>query len=78
MANIHTVPEDAAQGVLNEQYQTARKDKGYIPNYVQVFSLHPEVYDAYNKLAATIRSRMRLRRYELTTFAAAMALGCTY
>ncbi len=78
MAYIHTVSEDDAQGVLNEQYLNARKDKGYIPNYVQVFSLHPEVYDAYNKLAGTIRSRMRLRRYELATFAAAMALGCTY
>ena len=52
--------------------------KGYIPNYVQAFSLHPEIYDAWLKLIGAVRSKMRLRRYELITFSAAMALGCTY
>ena len=50
----------------------------YVPNHAQAFSLHPEVYGSWLKLIGTIRSKMRLRRYELVTFATAMALKCTY
>jgi hypothetical protein len=49
-----------------------------VPNYAKAFSLHPEVYDAWTKLIGAIRSNMRLRRYELVTFASAMVLECTY
>jgi uncharacterized peroxidase-related enzyme len=51
---------------------------GYVPNYAKAFSLHPEVYDAWTKLIGAIRSKMRMRRYELVTFASAMALECRY
>ncbi|MBI4926454.1 MAG: hypothetical protein HY835_01725 [Anaerolineae bacterium] len=78
MTFIKIIPEDQAEGLAHEQYQSALKGQGYIPNYVKAFSLHPEVYDAWAKLIGAIRSRMRLRRYELVTFAAAMALGCRY
>jgi hypothetical protein len=78
MAYIITIPVDQADGLLHEQYQTDLESKGYIPNYVQAFSLHPEIYDAWLKLIGAVRSKMRLRRYELITFSAAMALGCTY
>jgi hypothetical protein len=78
MAFIKTISEEQAKGLLKEQYEAARKTMGYVPNYVKAFSLHPEVYDSWTKLIGAIRSNMRMRRYELVTFAAAMALKCTY
>jgi hypothetical protein len=78
MAFIKTIPVEEADGLLGELYQAAQKNNGYVPNHAIAFSLHPEVYDAWNKLIGAIRSKMRLRRYELVTFATAMALKCTY
>ena len=78
MSYIKSIPEDQAEGLVKDQYQAAQKNLGYVPNYVKAFSIHPEVYDAWSKLISAIRGRMRLRRYELVTFATAMALECTY
>jgi len=78
MTFIKTIPEEQAQGLLLEQYQAAQKSTGYVPNYVKALSLRPEVYEAWTKLIGSIRSKMRLRRYELVTLAAAMALDCNY
>jgi hypothetical protein len=35
----------------------------------QLENIRPEVIEAWAKLIGAIRSKMRLRRYELTTFA---------
>lgn len=78
MTFIKTVPEDEAETLVQELYQKARDSMGYVPNYVKAFSIHPEVYDAWTKFIGAIRSKMRIRRYELVTFAAAMTLECTY
>jgi len=78
MTFIRTISEDQAEGLVQDQYQAAKKTNGYVPNYVKTFSIHPEVYDAWTKLISAVRSSMRLRRYELVTFATAMALNCTY
>jgi hypothetical protein len=78
MTFIKIIPEDQAEGPLSDQYSAALASNGYIPNYIKAFSLRSDVYDAWTKLISTIRSKMRLRRYELVTFAAAMALECTY
>lgn len=78
MGYIKSISEENAEKLVLEQYQTAQKSLGYIPNYIKAFSIQPEVYDAWTKLIGAIRSKMRLRRYELVTFAAAMALECTY
>ena len=78
MTFIKTISEAQAEGLLQEQYQAAQKSNGYVSNYIKTFSLHPEVYEAWSKLITTIRSKMRLRRYELVTLASAMALKCTY
>lgn len=78
MAYIKTISEERAESLVQDQYQAARKSMGYVPNYIKAFSLHPEVYDAWTNLIGAIRSNMRLRRYELVTFAAAMELKCTY
>jgi len=78
MTFINTISEEQAQGLVLEQYTDASGTQGYVPNYVKTFSLRPEAYDAWTHLISTIRSKMRLRRYELVTFAAAMAMECTY
>ena len=78
MTFIKTISEEQAENLVLEQYQVAQKSIGYIPNYTKTFSLHPEVYEAWTKLIGAIRSKMRMRRYELVTFAAAMELQCTY
>lgn len=78
MTFIKTVPEDQAEARVVEQYEADLKSKGYIANSTKAFSLRPEVYDAWGKLLGSIRSNMRLRRYELVTLAAAMAIRCTY
>ena len=78
MGYLKSISEENAEKMVLEQYQAAQKSLGYIPNYIRAFSIQPEVYDAWTKLIGAIRSKMRLRRYELVTFAAAMALECTY
>jgi len=78
MTFIHTISEQDAQGLALEQYTNAKASLGYVPNYIKAFSLRPEVYDAWTELISAIRSKMRLRRYELVTFAAAMEMKCTY
>ena len=78
MTFIKTISEEQAEGLVQELYQTTQKNMGYVPNHAKAFSLHPEVYDAWLKLNGAVRSKMRLRRYELVTFAAAMLLECTY
>ena len=78
MTFIKTISEEQAESLVQDQYQAAQKNMGYVPNYIKAFSLHPEVYDAWTKLVGAIRSKMRLRRYELVTFASAMMLKCTY
>ena len=78
MAFIRTVPEDQADGKVLETYQDDLKTKGYVAHHTSAFSLRPEVYDAWKNLISSIRSNMRLRRFELVTLASAQALGCTY
>jgi hypothetical protein len=78
MTFIKTIAEEQAESLVQEQYQAARKSMGYVPNYIKALSLHPEVYDAWTKLISAIRSKMRMRRYELVTLATAMALKCSY
>ena len=78
MALIKTIPEEQAEGLLQEWYQADAKANGYLPNYTKAFSLNPEAYDGWKKLIGAVRSKMRLRRYELVTFATAMELKCNY
>ena len=78
MAFIRTVAVSEAEGKLLEIYQEDQKTKGYVANHTSAFSLRPEVYRAWQNLLSSIRSNMRLRRFELVTLAAAQALKCTY
>ena len=78
MPFIRIIPPEEATGTLKEIYDEQRKKLGYIPNYHKIFSLRPEASLAWRNLQNTIRSRMHLRRFEMVTFAAALALKCTY
>jgi hypothetical protein len=78
MAFIKTISEEQAENLVQELYQAEKKSNGYVPNYTKAISLHPEAYAAWKQLIGSIRSKMRLRRYELVTFATAMANQCTY
>ena len=51
---------------------------GYLPNYAKVFSLRPEVMNAWANLISTVRGNIDRRRFELVTFAAAHEAGNTY
>ncbi len=75
---IKTTSEAEAEGKLREIYEGDRKSLGYVPNHAKVFSLRPEVLEAWRAFQGSIRKNLRLRRYELVTLAAAMALKCRY
>jgi uncharacterized peroxidase-related enzyme len=75
---IQTVSEAEAEGKLREIYDGDRKNLGYVPNHAKVFSLRPEVLEAWRVFQGSIRKNLRLRPYELITLAAAMALKCRY
>jgi uncharacterized peroxidase-related enzyme len=75
---IQTTQEADAEGRLREIYDGDRKSLGYVPNHARVFSLRPEVLEAWRSFQGSIRKNLRLRRYELVTLAAAKALNCRY
>jgi uncharacterized peroxidase-related enzyme len=67
---------DEATGVVREMYEQELAEDGRVAFMTELFSLRPDVYLAWGKLKETIRGNMDLRRYELTTLAAARALRC--
>ena len=78
MAFIRTIPPEEAEGKVKEIYDADIKSMGYVANGTIVMSLRPEAFLAWENLLKTVRSKMRLRRYELVTIATAGALHCTY
>ena len=75
---INTVPAAEATGKLREFYDEDLKGLGIASNTTRTFSLLPETWEGWMGLVRSIRKNMRLRNYELTTFAAAMEMGCTF
>jgi uncharacterized peroxidase-related enzyme len=78
MAYIRTIPPEEAEGTLKEIYDKELSSQGFIANGTVTFSLHPDVFLAWQNLLKAIHSKMRLRRFELVTLATASALHCTY
>jgi uncharacterized peroxidase-related enzyme len=78
MPFIHTIPENQAQADVAQMYAENRAEMGYLSNYVQLFSVRPQVLDAWGQFLHVLHSKMDARRYELVTLAAAQALGSTY
>jgi uncharacterized peroxidase-related enzyme len=75
---IQTIPEAEAEGKLLEVFEGDQKTFGYVPNHAKVFSLRPDVLEAWRAFQGSIRRGQQLRRYELVTLAAAQALNCRY
>jgi uncharacterized peroxidase-related enzyme len=75
---IQTIPESESDGKLKGIYDGDRKNMGFVPNHAKVFSLRPDVLEAWRAFQGSIRKNLRLRRYELVTMAAAMELKCRY
>jgi hypothetical protein len=78
MSFLKTISYDEAGDAVKELYDYDLENKGYIANYSRLFSLRPEVLEAWRVLQGAVRKNMRLRRFELVTFAAATALRCSY
>ncbi len=78
MTFIRSVPVEEAEGKVKEMYELDIKEFGFVGNGTKAMSLRPEAFLAWETLRKTVRSKMRLRRYELVTLATASALGCTY
>ena len=78
MTFIETVPEAGAPEPVVQLYEADRDAQGRVPNYTRAFSLHPDLYDAWQQLNGAVKQDMDLRRYELATLAAARRLRSTY
>ena len=78
MTFIQTIPEDQAGSDVKKMYEANKADFGYLPNYVQAFSLRPDVMAAWGQFLGTLNRNMDARRYELVTLAAARALHSSY
>lgn len=78
MTFIQTIPEELAEGDVKKMYEENKADFGYLPNYVQAFSLRPDVMAAWGQFLGTLNRHMDARRYELVTLAAARALHSSY
>ena len=75
---IETISEAKAEGKVRAVYESDQSSLGYVPNHAKVFSLRPDVLEAWRSFQGSIRKNLRLRRYELVTLAAAKALNCRY
>ena len=75
---IQTISEAEAEGKLRDIYESDQKNLGYVPNHAKVFSLRPDMLEAWRAFQGSIRRNLRLRRYELVTLAAAKAVNCRY
>jgi uncharacterized peroxidase-related enzyme len=75
---IRTVPYSEATGQLRAFYEDDIKNLGVASNTTRSFSLRPEIWEAWMGIVKAIRRKMRLRDYELATFAAAREMGCTF
>ena len=75
---IRTIPEAEAEGKLRGLYEGDQETFGFVPNHAKVFSLRPDVLEAWRAFQGSVRKNLRLRTYELVTLAAAQALKCRY
>jgi uncharacterized peroxidase-related enzyme len=77
MAFIDTISASWVTGEAFAMYDRQQKHYGYVPNYATVFSHRPEIMKRWAELLAAIKRPMDKRRFELATFAAAVALRST-
>ncbi len=75
---ITPVPEESAPDEVAAMYAGDRERWGFLPNFTQAFSHHPDAYAGWMHLITAIRRNMDLRRCELATLAAARTIRTTY
>ncbi|MGH9896402.1 MAG: peroxidase, partial [bacterium] len=78
MTFIKPVEEGEASGRVAELFTEEKGRRGYVPNYLSLFALRPQVYEAWVGLIGSIMANMDRRRFELATLAAAKALSSSY
>ncbi len=75
---INGMAQPEADHPLAPTFVKELENRGYVPNYLELFALRPAVYEAWAQLNGAVRANMDLRRYELATLAAAQALRSSY
>lgn len=75
---IRPIPEDEATDDVAEMYARDRSGWGFLPDFTQVFSHHPDAFAAWRQLITAIQGQMNRRRCELVTLAAAKTLRSSY
>jgi len=56
---IQTITEVEADGKVRKIYEGDRKSLGYVPNHAKVFSLRPDVLEAWRVFQGSIRKNLR-------------------
>ncbi|MFP5330947.1 MAG: carboxymuconolactone decarboxylase family protein [Acidimicrobiia bacterium] len=75
---IRPVPENEAPSEVADHYSADRATWGFLPEFSEVFSHHPDAYAAWKQLITAIRGQMDTRRCELVTLAAARTMRSSY
>lgn len=75
---IRPVAEADAPQVVADQYSADRSAWGFLPEFSEVFSHHPDAYAAWKQLITAIRGQMDTRRCELITLAVARTVRSSY
>lgn len=74
MSIISTTPETQATGPVAEIYAEDRRALGYVPSHTRALAVNPEAFAAWRTMQGAIAGSLGLRRFELVTLAAALAL----
>lgn len=74
---IDPVPQNQVEGLTAELYEAEVERFGFLSEYVQVFSHHPEAFQDWEALVATLFRGMDRRRCELVTLAASLRMKST-
>lgn len=74
---IEPVAPESAEGLTADIYESETERWGFLPDFVRVFSHHPEAYQAWRGLIGVVYRDMDRRRCELATLATARTLQST-
>ena len=75
---IRPVSEEEATGAVADMYRRDREGWGFLPEFTEVFSHHPDAFAAWRQLIGAVQGPMDSRRFELATLAAARTLRSSY
>ena len=74
---IDPITPERAEGLLAEIYESEIARRGFVPEFAQSFSHHPDAYQAWGELIKALYTGMDRRRCELATLAAARTMKST-